>query len=252
MTRFRRSGRNWEGRPWRTPPALNALMDEIEARWPASHRGDGTVASKTHDTINPTSDHRPWPYTGPGVVTAVDAGETTENDGRVLFDALIAARDPRMKYAIHEGLTVWSTTRNGFPPWTVQPYLGPNPHDDHLHVSVVRSKQDDHLPWNLDLNPDTEETAMLPIIPTSPREDIRMLQNRLNVVFGTQLEVDGVYGPATVAAVAAHTGSQTSNTSWRAGNGVGQRQWDYLDAGWIRANAGGLSPGDEFSAVVTG
>jgi hypothetical protein len=126
-------------------------MDEIEAAYPDRHAGDGTVASKTHDQNSPNSDHRPYPYTGPGTVNAVDVGEVTEDDGLVLFSALAEAKDNRFRYAIHEGKSLWGEPHNGFPAYTLQPYTGPNPHSDHVHVSVRRANQGDARPWHLEL-----------------------------------------------------------------------------------------------------
>lgn len=149
MTRFRRSGTNWEGRQWRTSAATNSLMDEIEARYPTRHPADGTVASERHDEVNPFSDHRPFPYTGPGVVNAVDAGETDEGEGEELFQALRASQDPRIRYVIHERRLFSSyTSSTGVPPWTVRPYGGAG-HLDHVHTSVLRTHQDDGSAWRL-------------------------------------------------------------------------------------------------------
>lgn len=147
--RFRRGpGRNWEGRSWVTSPSVNALMDEIEAAFPARHPADGTVASRGHDYNNPSSDHRPYPYTGPGVVNAVDSGG--RDDGFILTEALRSSRDPRIKYVIFDSRIFSSYSRPGRDPWEWGDYSGAS-HASHVHVSVLRSNQNNGDPWNLDL-----------------------------------------------------------------------------------------------------
>lgn len=137
--RFRRSGVNWEGRTWFTSPALNALMDEIEAEFPDPAAEDGTVASRGHDRVSPGSDHRPRPTNvSPGVVNAVDAGETVEDDGITLAEAIRTSRDRRVRYVIHENRMFSSYARGGVAAWTWRPYSGPSPHTSHVHVSVDR------------------------------------------------------------------------------------------------------------------
>lgn len=134
--RFARSGVNWEGRSWVLNPAVAALCDQVEAAFPTGHYTDGTVASRSHDSINPTSDHRPFPFTGSGVVTAVDVGEPNEGEGSILAEALRVARDPRLKYLIHEGRMFSSYSNSSRLAWAWGPYSGPNLHSDHVHMSV--------------------------------------------------------------------------------------------------------------------
>src|SRR3989304_3993850 len=98
MARFVRGGRNWEGRSWTLHPALSHLGSLVEDAWPENHGADGTVASKIHDATNPNSDHRPFPWTGAGVVYAIDVGEVTEDDGVILCEALRRSMDQRLKY----------------------------------------------------------------------------------------------------------------------------------------------------------
>lgn len=141
--RFVRAGLNWEGRKWTVTAGLGSLLDQVEAVWPEPSPSDGTVASKAHDAANPTSDHRPTPHTGPGVVHAADVGEVTEDDGIVLAEALRLSRDPRIKYVIHEDRIFSSTVM----PFRWRPYTGPNRHSNHVHVSVLPGSEAG--PWDL-------------------------------------------------------------------------------------------------------
>ena len=135
MARFRTSGNNWEGRPWILSPALVVLAGQIEAVHPAKHPADGTVASKNHDKANPSSDHRPAPHSGRGVVRAIDCGESHENDAYVISESIRQSGDPRAKYVIHEA-RMWSNyASKGIPAFTWRTYTGPAPHSDHFHIS---------------------------------------------------------------------------------------------------------------------
>lgn len=159
MARFRRSGKNWEGRNWETPPSLNALLDEIEAAYPAPRSLDGTVASKAHDRNSPTSDHRPKPTSGPGIVRAVDIGEN-EPEGDVIAEAIRKSKDPRVKYVIHESRIFSSYSNSRRKAWEWGSYTG-HSHATHVHVSTVTIKDPDGSPWNLGLSPKGEEDDML-------------------------------------------------------------------------------------------
>jgi hypothetical protein len=149
MTRFVRSGKNWEGRSWVANPAIDALADQIESAWPERHAADGTVASKGHDAGNPSSDHRPYPYSGSGVVCAIDVGEVTEDDGFQLAEALRVSRDSRIRYVIHESRMFSSYATASRKAWAWGAYSGPSPHSDHVHLSVYRTAGAGT--WNLDL-----------------------------------------------------------------------------------------------------
>ena len=155
MARWRRSGKNWEGRPWTITPALSVLLDELEEHYPVGNSSvDGTVASKGHDAANPSSDHRPHPLIGTGVVRAVDCWVASPTDGVTITEALRASRDPRIRYVIHNRRIFASYSRPHRKPWEWGPYDGASPHTNHIHISV----QDDNntQPWNL-FNPPLEE-----------------------------------------------------------------------------------------------
>ena len=123
------------------------LAKEVEAIWPNRHPADGTVASKGHDQRNPNSDHRPRPFTGPGVVRALDVGENTEDDGIKFAEMLRVSRDPRIKYVLHENRIFSSYARSTRAPWEWGPLsVG---HESHVHVSFTDRADNDPRPWHL-------------------------------------------------------------------------------------------------------
>lgn len=148
MARFRRSGVNWEGRPWTLAPSLVALAGQVEGVHPEPHPTDGTVASRNHDANNPNSDHRPHPFDGPGVVRAIDIGETAENDAFEIAEAIRVSRDPRIRYVIHEARLFSSYPKDLIPPYTWRPY-SLAPHLDHVHISTWAESDDNTDPWTI-------------------------------------------------------------------------------------------------------
>lgn len=192
MARFRYSGTNWEGRRWRAAGGIVALGSQIEAAWPTGAVPDGTVASRPHDQTNPRSDHRPYPYTGAGVVFALDMAEVIEGRGAELAEALRESRDPRLRYVIHESRLFSSYDHTNGPAWSWRPYRGGNEHLNHVHVSLWRDGGDSSTPFDIDLG-------------SSDVELIKNLQTALNAAGakdknGAALKVDGVWGPLTESA----------------------------------------------------
>lgn len=147
MGRFRYTGTNWEGRPWVASAPVRALGDEVTALDPARYPHDGTVASKGHDAQNPRSDHRPRPFTGLGVVRAIDFGGADAHR-LAICEQLRAGRDPRIKYVINEVAMFASYTLAGKPAWEWRPYTGWS-HDKHTHVSFTDASDQDRSPFDL-------------------------------------------------------------------------------------------------------
>lgn len=147
--RFRTSGLNREGRRWILVPSLVVLGEQISSLHPKGHGADGTVASKAHDAANPSSDHRPHPYSGAGRVRALDFGENKENDVFDVLESIRLSRDPRVMYVIHERRMFSSYVAGGVPPYTWRPYTGPAPHDNHGHVSTRSQSDNDTRPWQI-------------------------------------------------------------------------------------------------------
>lgn len=155
------------GRAWELARSLQTLRAQLNALAPhRSTASDGSIGDTNHLAEGWTaSDHNPWwPTTGlTGLVRAIDVTHdpTGGMNCHQLADMLIAARDPRALYVIWNG---WISDRRpigGHPPWTWLPYTGTNPHDHHLHLSVVPSPAcDDPRPWALQqptpLNPESD------------------------------------------------------------------------------------------------
>ena len=184
MTRFYYSGTNWRGIKWRTSKPVTTLGHQIEAIFPHRYPTDGTVASRTHDSINPLSDHSPDPG---GIVRAIDVGTETIGQGTELVESLRTSRDPRLKYVIWQDRMFSSYSRVPFPAWTWRPYSGVR-HRSHFHVSMLSSGDNDPRPFDLGELGMTETTVGI--------------QRALNTAgftdpSGAPLSEDGIWGANT-------------------------------------------------------
>lgn len=134
---------------WRPAKSLIALRQQVNAQWPQRNKAsDGIIGDEAHATRD--SDHNPWVKDGAmGVVTAIDITHDPAQgpDAQQLVDALVASRDPRIKYLIWNRQIISATVK----PWTWRPYTGKNPHAKHCHLSVVANKSlyDDVGPWRI-------------------------------------------------------------------------------------------------------
>ena len=133
-------------RPWQTVPSLTQLLVQVDAAYPVRHPADGTAAGQGHFNTNPKSDHTPDVN---GDVRAGDIGEVVEDDAFTVAEAIRLSRDQRIKYVIHERRLFSSYDHTDGPPYTWRPYSGSNPHSSHVHVSVLRSNQNDGTAWNI-------------------------------------------------------------------------------------------------------
>lgn len=124
----------WPQNP-RLARSLATMLAQINAAHPKrSKASDGFIGDAAH--ASRSSDHNPWVRDGAvGVVTAGDFTHDPANgfDGQVFADALRTSRDSRIKYVIHNG-RIFSSFIS---PWTWRPYTGSNPHEHHVHVSIV-------------------------------------------------------------------------------------------------------------------
>jgi hypothetical protein len=129
---------------WRVANSLLKLREQVNELYPDRKKtDDGTIGDERHQSSQ--SDHNPDPQ---GVVRAMDLTHDPAHgfNSYKFADLLRAKRDPRIKYVI-SNRRIWSST---VAPYQWRPYTGSNPHDRHVHVSVVRDKRaDDVKPWNI-------------------------------------------------------------------------------------------------------
>lgn len=124
---------------WHVAPSLVALRAEINKRWPnRDKRSDGTIGDAAHKAS--VSDHNPNSRRS---VNAFDIDEDGP-DMALVLRALIG--DRRVNYVIYER-TIYSRSRR----WVPRPYYGSNPHDKHLHVSILQTvaAEQDTSPWGI-------------------------------------------------------------------------------------------------------
>jgi lysozyme family protein len=134
---------------WRVATSLEILCAQVNAAFPGRRKDDdGTIGDAAHQAR--ASDHNPWVKDGPvGVVTALDITHDPVHgvDTYALAETLRRNRDRRIKYVI-SNRRIFSSQLHA---WEWHPYTGANPHDRHVHVSVLPAKAlyDDPRPWNL-------------------------------------------------------------------------------------------------------
>ncbi len=136
-------------RDWQVVPSLTTLLLQANKEWPVSHPSDGTAAGQGHFTSNPKSDHTPDKE---GDVRAGDIGEVTEDDARELAEAIRLSIDLRIKYVIHEREIFFGAGYEHLGdrvPYQWYPYTGTNGHWSHIHLSVLKSNQNDNRPWTI-------------------------------------------------------------------------------------------------------
>lgn len=117
----------------RPTPAALAVLRQATALWPKRNRAsDGLLPSAAHIAASPNSDHN----TG----HAVDLTHDPKNgvDCGVIYDAL--KKDKRVKYLIFKG-RIWSRSRGE------NTYGGANPHNKHLHISILEEYENDTSDW---------------------------------------------------------------------------------------------------------
>lgn len=115
-----------KGSGWHLAPSLVALINEVDARWPArSKDSDGSIGDASHAAR--ASEHNP-DYSAGGVVRAVDV-TAAGIDVPELLHVLIG--DSRVWYVIWNR-RIASVTHG----WVWKPYDGASPHTHHVHISV--------------------------------------------------------------------------------------------------------------------
>lgn len=180
------------GSEGRLAKSLIVLYDQVQAAFPANRdrSSDGTIASVQHHEANPSSDHE----VREGEVTALDITHDPAHglDCGKLVEGFKG--DDRIKYIIWNR-HIMSGTEQSHTAWEWRPYTGENPHTLHCHISVKMGAQGDQTQsWNID---GTSIPDNIPVPATIARgstgADVKVLQ--------TMLFADGIFGPATEAAV---------------------------------------------------
>jgi hypothetical protein len=187
---------------WRKAKALDTLLDQVDAMFPErSKESDGSIGNAEHSARQ--SDHNPDKF---GIVRAIDITNDPdgEPDSRKLADALVASRDPRIKYIISNGQIISSKQQ----PWVWRPYHGLNAHKHHVHISVAadRGLGDDTTPWDLS-HYGVHAVDARPAVSSQPElqsgakgEAVKRLQLALRA-HGEMIDVDEDFGQATERAV---------------------------------------------------
>lgn len=126
--------------------SLQTLLKQLNAAFPNRSRvSDGGEGDARHRKLK--SDHNP---NSAGVFTARDFTHDPEGglDCNKLAAALVASRDPRIKYVIWNG-RITSDVKAGA--W--KKYTGTNKHNHHLHLSVnaLPKYYDDASEWDLSI-----------------------------------------------------------------------------------------------------
>lgn len=191
---------------WRLARSLATLREQINTLSPnRSKASDGTVGDARHAATK--SDHNP---DANGIVRALDITHDPKNGvaGKALANALLATRDPRIKYIISDGQI--ASGAGGSRPWVWRKYTGANAHTKHVHLSVVAgAKGDDAAQWaiNLSVPPATAATPVEapadPVLALGTKgPDVERMQ-RLLIAAGAKILLDSDFGPKTEAALKA-------------------------------------------------
>lgn len=151
--------------PWRMAKSLDKLLVEINTRSPERSRiSDGGIGDAEHASRD--SDHNPWvkTSTGLGIVTARDFtndpvhGFDSSDFAEWLRKRCASGAEKRVKYVISDR-RIASATHDA---WAWRPYTGSNPHEHHVHVSVLPApgRYDDVRSWGWVQPPSRPESSM--------------------------------------------------------------------------------------------
>lgn len=120
-------------------PAISILRVQVNEMFPhRSKKSDGIWPSATHTKANPNSDHE----AGNAFDITADLGDG--HKVQELVDILVAQKDSRLSYVIHNG-HIWSRTYD----FKKRTYTGSNPHKTHAHISVIEKKRGSSREWKL-------------------------------------------------------------------------------------------------------
>lgn len=192
---------------------LLTLLGQVDALAPRRDiRNDGTIGDKAHQGRE--SDHNP---DGEGRIRALDITKDLAHgvDVQKIADQIIASRDPRMKYMIHNQRMVRSYPKTGKTPWVW--YDEQKGHEEHLHVSTVANNAiaDDTSPWKISLG-------------TQPMQQIDSFEQRA-VAMMPRLMKDLVLHDFQAAGMVGNFGQESRMGELFhqvGGNAIGLAQWD--------------------------
>lgn len=195
---------------WRLAKSLSTLREQINELSPQRSKvSDGTRGDDAHSKRK--SDHNP---NAKGVVQAFDCTDDPAHgvDNHKLAEALVASRDPRIKYIISDGQIIGGAGQKSA--WIWRKYTGANSHHHHVHISVQDSPAlyDDARPWDLSaLKAPTVAQKQKPIASNAATPvlsrgakgpGVDKLQVALNM-HGAKLKADSDFGDKTERAVKA-------------------------------------------------
>ncbi|HLU44859.1 MAG TPA: peptidoglycan-binding protein, partial [Natronosporangium sp.] len=194
---------------WRLARSLETLRDEIRRVAPGTTVW--TIGDASHAAG--ASDHNP---NAAGVVCAIDVLGDHGLDLADFADHVRTSGHPALKYVIYNRRIASAGAG-----WRA--YHGSNPHTSHVHVSVGRGPDgrstgpyDDTSPWGL---ASTSGGSMLGLREGDSGDRVKVLQYKLYragfppIKGDLDRSVDGVYGPATSAAVLACRKAQGSSAT---------------------------------------
>lgn len=160
---------------WQLAGSLVQLRAQLNQLYPnRSKISDGTIGDAAHAAS--VSDHNP---DSSGTVRAFDCTHDPAGgvDGNWLAGQLQRSRDPRIKYVIWNRRIMAGNA--GPSPWVWRAYHGSNPHDHHVHVSVVAGAAGNSATsWSLAASPTSTQEADM------SAEDVRQIVERIDAVGG--------------------------------------------------------------------
>src|SRR5690554_7724111 len=181
---------------WRLARSLEVLRDEIRALHPGTTVW--TIGDAAH--LATWSDHNP---NAAGVVCAIDVLADGGLDLGWFAEQVRTSGHPAFKYVIFNRRIA---SKGGG--W--RPYHGSNPHTTHVHVSVgvgpdgrSTGPYDDTSPWVIATGASAGGNPMIVLRRGDQGEAVTALQVVVRNAGHDPGEIDGIYGPATAAAVLA-------------------------------------------------
>lgn len=184
-------------RPWTLAPCLVTLRAQVNAAWPdRSKDSDGTIGDEAHAQTK--SEHNP---DAAGVVRAFDITHDPAHgcDGNKLAAQLVTSRDSRILYLIWNRRICRSYPKPGIPAWSWAAYSGPDPHTNHVHLSVVPDARANSTTWWRLIATATQPKE----VDMTPEQD-KILNYHTDQLRDVAQRVNGV--TAAVRALAASTG----------------------------------------------